>query len=356
MDLMNPTFKLLRAIGSPFVSESECPQNRREAVELYSHALKNKIGLLYLEALSREGKLGKLRLDYEKQHVIASEIISTVVRACRVLNLEGIDYTVFKTLKAYPDTPHDIDILLFGSNKEFCRARDAMLKANYKATKPGCNQLMVFDPRGGNSTNPDEGITIYGVDLYKEVAASHIIYLDKRKLSRYRAETELDGEKIKVLAPEAELTTIIIHSLIPEQLYTLATYYTTLFPIAEMKTKAVHRFIDIVKENNITSVARLNLALASALHEAAHGFIPEKLSEVSANLVGKTKETKTLAQSDFKMPYCYSWSTIIRTLLEKSKERRFTRSVARQAVSMLNPRLAKYVLSEIVDRRRRETY
>ncbi len=48
--------KLLRTIGSPFTPEQKqaLPENRSEAQELYVYATKNKIGLLYLEALKNK--------------------------------------------------------------------------------------------------------------------------------------------------------------------------------------------------------------------------------------------------------------------------------------------------------------
>ena len=47
---------------------------------------------------------------------------------------------------------------------------------------------------------------------------------------------------------------------------------------------------------------------------------------------------------------------MIRALLEKAKEKEFRRSVVVQVINMLNLKFAKYVIGDVVKRRRRETY
>ena len=71
---MNRTIKLLRVIGSPFAPdrEAELPENKQEALELYNYAIKNKIGLLYLEALKDSGKLEEFEsnaFEYEFERI-----------------------------------------------------------------------------------------------------------------------------------------------------------------------------------------------------------------------------------------------------------------------------------------------
>lgn len=56
------------------------------------------------------------------------------------------------------------------------------------------------------------------------------------------------------------------------------------------------------------------------------------------------------------MPHRYSTLTIGRTLLEKTKEKRFRRSVATQMLKMANPKLTKFIVSEFIERRKRDYY
>ena len=63
-----------------------------------------------------------------------------------------------------------------------------------------------------------------------------------------------------------------------------------------------------------------------------------------------------MRKNDFNSPHRYKISTIARTLLEKTKEKRFSESVLIQMLNMLNPKLLKLVVSSLIDRRRREIY
>jgi len=56
------------------------------------------------------------------------------------------------------------------------------------------------------------------------------------------------------------------------------------------------------------------------------------------------------------MPHRYSWATVIRTLLEMMKGEEFRRSMIAQTIHMMNPKFAKYVISQLIWRRERETY
>ena len=64
----NQTIKLLRTIGSPLLSNKPPFVNGIESSELYDLAVKNKISLLYLEALKQQGKLNKLKMKYDEDN------------------------------------------------------------------------------------------------------------------------------------------------------------------------------------------------------------------------------------------------------------------------------------------------
>lgn len=357
----NPTLKLLSATGSPFVSKQEPAENRQEALKLYNHAARNKIGLLYLKSLKNGGRLDKLGLRalYEVEREKHDKQTVTASRISRLLNSSGVSYAVFKSIMPFTATPNDVDILHFGSDIEYKKAVDVMLRSGYVEIKGQAEALqrMFHDARDGEflGQHPRQK-DVYDVDLYQKAAASYVVYLDKKKFRKYVTDTKISGTKIKVLMPEAELAAVIAHAVITEQLCTLFVYYATLHYLAEMKTEKINEFINIARENHITCPVRAHLSLVAALHKAAHGFIPEPVKRVLTELSGEISEGKDLLKNNFKMPHRYSALTLLRALLEKTKEAEFRRSAIRQAVSMLNPRLARFVVGEIILRRRRETY
>jgi hypothetical protein len=80
------------------------------------------------------------------------------------------------------------------------------------------------------------------------------------------------------------------------------------------------------------------------------------LEKVLTELGYETKERSRLVKNDFKMPHKYNWQVLNRAFLEKAREKKFRLSMVRQVASMLNPRLTRWVIYNIIGRRRRETY
>ena len=357
----NPTIKLLRTIGSPFVSGQELPGNKAEALELYNYATKNKIGLAYLESLKDQGTLEEfgLKSKYEEEqrkHDIQSV---TAIRISELFNSFDVNYAIFKSIMPFPATPNDVDIIHLGSDEEFERAAEIMLQSDYMEVKgqADAEQRMFHDTRdtGYLDIHP-QGKDVYDIDVYQKISASYVLYLDKRKLEKYVVEVDTASSKIKVLKREAELVAIIIHSIIPEMLCTLFVYYATLYHLARMNSEEIDRFIGIAKENNVTFSVKAHCSLVAELHKAAHGFVPEIIEGLLTELGDETSERKNLLKNDLKMPHKYSLSAVARILLEKAKESGFRRSAVKQMVYMLNPKLFKWVVYNIIWRRRRETY
>jgi hypothetical protein len=357
---MNPTLKLLRVIGSPFSETGkEQPADKDEALALYDHAVKNKIGLLYLDSLEKQGKLqdyGLTEKHSEELHRY-DEQTATVLRISEVYNSEGVDYAIFKSLMPFRATPNDVDIIHFGKDEEYRAAAELMLRSNYVEVKGPVDsrQRMFHDARNcqhGDAHKKD----IYDIDVYQKISASHVLYVDKEKLKKRIVQADYKGVKYKALADEAELMVIIIHSIIPEMIHTLFVYYATLYYVQKMGDPQLKEFLEVSKENNVTYSVRAHLSIVAGLHKAAHGTVPERVSGLLKSLGGKDAEEKGLLKQGYKTPYKYSVPTVVRILLEKTRENEFRKSAVKQAFYMLNPKMARWVVSEILIRRKRETY
>lgn len=248
---MNRTVKLLRIIGSPFAPEQkqELPENKEESTELYIYAMKNKIGLLYLETLKNQGRLEVFGLEseYQEEHEKHNEQVTTAFRIAKLFNSNNINYIVFKSIMPYPAVPNDIDIVHLGSDDEYKKAKGIILQNGYEeffgefGSGISPSQTMFHDSRDG----PHLGLSkkdIYDIDLYREIMASYIVYLDREKFKKYVTEMDVSGMRIRVLEPEAELVALITHSIIPEQLCTFSVYYATLHYLAKMNLEEINRF------------------------------------------------------------------------------------------------------------------
>ena len=346
----NPTIKLLRTVGTPLISTTKISEEDNESLELYDLAVKNKIPLLYLEALKQQGKLNKLRMKYEEEHARYLNFLDRLGGVSKILENANIEYVIFKTIKPYPAVPGDVDIVVLGDNDTYRRANRIFLESGYRYVREVDNT----SPTLPDLVNPEGDIV---VDLQEELELNYVIYMDKNKFEGHIVKREITPEvEIKTLAPELDLATVIMHSL-TEYLYLLGEFYTFLYSLARMSERDIDDFVAVLRENKITMAAKSFITITAVLHEAAYGVIPEKL-EYALNKLGYEKlEAGRLVKSGFKMPHRYGMSTVAKVILEKMRERRFSESVKVQIAKMLtSPRLTKYMIGEVIEMRRREYY
>lgn len=340
---MNLTIQLLRIISSPFRRIAEIPSSDLKLSELYQCSTKNRMPLLYLETLRENNELNVFTSVYEKENDAYLETLDAIARVSRVLAIESIKHVIFKTIRPYKSTTVDIDILILGNRREYKKSAKTMQKAGYR--------LVVYGPR--STTLWDQEAKI-GIDLYEQVAVSFITYMDKEKLANYPKTTRLpNGEYVKTLQPEADLACIIAHSIIKEQMYTLSEYYTFIHYLKQMN---INNFIQIVKQNNITSAVRTHATITALLHKTAHKTIPNELQKILNSLGEESLETTRLIKNNFETPHKYHTITIARSLLEITKGKTSRNSMATQFYHMLNPNFTKKFLKALMEHMKRETY
>lgn len=374
----NLTIKLLSTVGSPFTITKE-PNDNEESLELYDHAVKNKIPLLYLESLKQQGKLNKLKSKYEEEHARYLKFLNGVARVSEVLNAADLVFVIFKTIKPFPAVHGDADVIILGDDDMYRQAVEVLLKAGYVPqlsdivdVKTLTNEeeykkaveILVNPTHGGGKyglkhispTGTDLKDTKWNIDidLQKELALSYVIYMYKKNFKGYITETELlNGSKVKTPAPELDMAIVIAHSL-AEQMYLLVEFYTFLYRLSEMDEEQIGNFMDVLKENKLTMAAKSFVTVTAGLCEEAYGEVPEKVERLLDEFGYDNAEAGRLVKSGLKMPHRYSWSTLIKVFFEKMKERRFRRSVGVQMIKMLDPRLMRLVVKSMIEMRREE--
>lgn len=355
------TVKILRMIGSPFDKnghENIFENNKNKILELYSIAKKNKIGLAFLEHIKDEDKLKELDLElvYQNERKMKDDQLNTMNRISKLLNSSNVNYTIFKSLMPFPAITNDIDIIHFGSEKDYKKIIELLLRSDYMEVKGDMDaeQCTFHDTIYGKRLEPhSKKKDVYDIDIYQKIAASHLIYIDKRK---FKNEVYIYDNNIRLLRPEAELAIIIVHSIVPEMLCTLFLYYAILSHISKMNKEEINRFIYLAKYNNITFSVKIVCSIVAELHRISHGFVPDKIEQILEALGRNKREKNILIKNNFKMPHRYSSITVIRTLFEKTKESTFRKSIFEQVVYMSNPKFLIWFISEVLWRRKRETY
>jgi len=343
MIVNSQTYKLLRVVGSPF-TKSYYDIRAHEIRQLYPYALKNKMPLLYLEAVNRAGELGSLGEEYVRLRRKYAKIEEAVCKISKNLNTWGVNYAFFKSIKPYLEVTVDIDILVFGS--KYPNVLRNMRDAGY-----------VFLARGPLSATFRDVKSEVDFDVYDEVGVSRIVYLDKDVLENIAGERKLsNGEVVRSLLPEADLLSVIAHSVLKEQMYVLSEYYTTLYYLADMKDETLNSFLSLVDKCKLRLAVETHIGISAMLYYGAYGKLPICLVKLITMLKNNHLELPHGIEKGFSMPYKYHPITIIKAFLEKFGEEKAMRSFALQALNMCNPRFASFVVKKTLNRINRKTY
>jgi len=348
---LSPTHEFLRLVGSPFANRTRENFNSTQAKiqnasRLYHYATKNRMSLLYLEALKRLDILAPLRKEYNKLVDKYAKTNQAIYRVSQVLDRTGVNYTFFKSIRPYQEVTVDIDILVFGSCAEYEKVVQVLRRVGYVFLGSGPLSVTFRDSEAG-----------INLDLYYEVGASHMIYLDKDGLERFVCERKLsNGELVFSLFSEADLLAVIAHSVVKEHMYVLSEYYTTLYYLADMEEEALKSFLSLVEKCKVRSAAKTHLGITALLHYEAHRFLPASLVSLLEMLGVNQLELSRAEKMGFGMPHKYHPITTIKALVEKLGEEKARRSFASQSLSMLNLKFTSSLMKEMLQHISRESY
>jgi putative nucleotidyltransferase-like protein len=212
--LSSQSISLVRMLGIVNKFQPTFQKENGNPGSLFPLAKKNKIALLFLKTIATFGKYPEINnslLQYEEKNKSFLDLTTFV---SNLFEKKKVSYSLFKTLKPFPSTPSDIDVL-FWSKRELERAI-ALLENN------GCISL----------EKSDYGLTMFSpkhklnIDLTTQVAVSGFIYVDKEAIFKHVKTLQVSGTTVQTLEPEVDLLVIAAHSLFKEQLYTLNDYYS----------------------------------------------------------------------------------------------------------------------------------
>jgi len=329
-------------LGSPFVKKTSLILERTKIVELCSYSKNNRILLFYLEKIIKNNPHLFSTL-HQKENVRYWTTLDAIAKASQALTDSRIPYVVFKTIRPYKSATVDIDILIFGEKNNYVKAVDEMQKVG--------NKLVVRGPR--STTLLDQKANM-GIDLYEQVAAGFIIYVDKQTLKPHISNTIMEnGICVSVLDCEADLLCLIAHSMIKEQMYTLSEYFTFIYYLKKLN---IEDFLKLVQQNNLSCATRTHATITALLHKVAHGTVPKKLQEILFSLGEDKFEAARIIEKKLVTPHKYHPITIAKSLLEITKGKRTRESIATQLFHMLDLKFSKDFASKLINHVLRETY
>ena len=340
---------ILNIIGSPF-NESKNIELVNYA-ELYGIAQKNKIGLLFLESLFTGQIINGLQSELDKQRLSHNHLRTTAERVGYILNKARCKYAIIKSNFPFPAVPNDVDVLIFGDNEEYNNAIEQMKVNQFEPLTEveAPLELCLHDTSRAKHIDPMIKDP-FDVDIYKEIGAGHVIYMNKMKLINQITETTINNTKVNTLNPTSEMALSIFHSIYPEKIYTLLLHFFILHTIKQMSSTEKEKFLQICNDLKIRNAALLTLSLTESIQEICFGDSPSELTDLRTGL-GKRKAVKV-----DRLPYHYPTKDMVGAFLGKTSDPEFMMSAVRQVIAMLNPKYANYVIGVYKERMMRETY
>jgi hypothetical protein len=348
----NPTRRLLRCIGSPLL-----PGRAFDVVvedeKLFELAFRNNVEMLYIGALERAGRLHALRARSEEIAARQRETLKTIVRLSSTLTAGGIAHAVTKTLRPYPGTPNDIDCLYLGELKDYEKAGEYLLTQRYRLTGPKEMQYEFFDELQGGDFFADKTGGRFYIDLYRELAADHMPYMDSALLRHYVVDTRVEGYEapVKIFLPEAEMVVLSLHSVLMHRIVPLEVFYTYAYFIEAMDERALDKVVAVTRASHAEPAMRTVLSLMETLHQECFGEVPAKLAYLLERIGRRPSERRQLLATGMKTPHVVNLSTFVVSVFSKIRGRRARQGFFKELAHMLNPVFAIEVLYHMLSRK-----
>lgn len=303
---------LLRAIAPHFTKVDRTKIDYSD--EYYSLALINGIPLTYLESL-QENLKQKISV-YKKHTGHLRKLMEEIIHVSTLLERQNIDYAVFKTIRPYPEDTTDIDILNM-ENDNISLIVKTFTKEGYRILEKGPYTITFRSPNGVD------------VDVYNELNANWLIYIDKRVFRGCTKEVKLQNGYTRLLSSEADQLIMIAHSVIKES-YNLGHFLTTLYYLQNDRKEFTDKLVSLSIKNKLTIASRWYFTLSFLLCRDAYPTLIPEFIEVLYKLGGPHPRAYGVYEVQRFPPYTIDYFTLINVLKEKLDEPLFRRSLSNQ--------------------------
>jgi hypothetical protein len=346
---MNHTYRLIEIIGSPFVPEK--PKVSEQTLEnIYDQAFADRVALLYLDIHRKEGWSPFLEQKFQTLTGRREKTLEVIADLGTVLNRLGKnDYAVFKSMKPYPATPNDTDVILFGGKEAFNGALDTLYRENYHFHEWAPMQTTVIHPDGRGKTGRGKKGGTYYIDLYSEISTDYFLYIDKKALRPYIETRVINGRSVQNVRKEIELAIILFHNVFPERTFQLEHFYMPLYHLAE-EDFDVRVMLQFARDQKLTRALSTNLTLVEHIHKKLFGFVPERIRAILDETGRNRKELDRFIAKSETTPYMISPKTFWMSFIDKLYDPAAFKSLVSQGLHMLNPVFFMDVMRSLANR------
>ena len=240
--------------------------------------------MLYLSIYRKKDWAGILEERYlrladrrDKTLRVVSELSSTLNEFCQN------EYAIFKSLKPYPATPNDTDVILFGDKDRFNAVTEHLYSKGYLFHEWAPMQTTLIHPDGKGKTGKGKKDGTYYIDLYSDISTDYFLYIDKRSLLPYVETRIISGQEIRNVRKEVELAIILFHNVFPERTFQLEHFYMPLYHLSENDFD-VDVMIAFAEQQKLSRAIETNLTFVEYIHGEIFGFVPDQNSKPAGPL------------------------------------------------------------------------
>lgn len=343
------TSDLIKIIGSPFVKGfSDVPADVLE--KIYDKAFADRVALLYLTIHRKEGWPASLEEKYQKLNARRNRTLDVISSLGEALNEFSVkDYAIFKSLKPYPATPNDTDVINFGDKEQFKAALDHLHAKNYQFHEWAPMQTTLIHPNGIGKTGKGKKGGTYYIDMYSDISTDYFLYIDKRSLRPYVETRELNKTRFQNVKKEVELAIILFHNVFPERTFQLEHFYMPLYHLNENDFD-LEVLITFAEEQRLSYAISTNLTLVEYIHKRLFNFVPTPVSKLLDRWGRNTYELSRFITSGEETPYMFSPRTFWITFCHKLRDSNASKSLLFQVLHMLNPVFFADVIKSLKNR------
>lgn len=355
---MNKKFnsiELLKIIGSPLINK-KFTGKIIESKELFNYAFRNNIEMLYCQKLVDSNNLSILIIKFTelKKRVLDSQ--KSVIKISKILKKENIIHAVTKTIRPYPATPNDSDILYLGDLENYQEATNILVENGYKITAPNAMQYELFDASVEENYNDKKSGGRFYIDFYRELAADYMPYMDSNLLKNEIKNIEVLGENVCVLEDKAEIIVLALHSVLMHRIIPMEVIYTYSYIFDKMSESELNEIWKFVKLSHGEVAFRAVMTIMYVLYDKSFDYIPQEIT-FFINKIGLSKrEKKELIKNNLKMPHIITLRTFIYSVFSKIRGKRARQGFFKELFHMLNPFFAIEVFYHMLSKNRIEEH
>ncbi|ABW02286.1 nucleotidyltransferase family protein [Caldivirga maquilingensis] len=170
-----------------------------------------------------------------------------------VRRMDGLEYTVVKTLKPFRRIPSDIDLVV--------RRED--LGRVIRMFRNNGLRLLDWAPYGATLHSTSYN---YYLDVTTDLSVSGLVYISGEYLITHTVDRRINGVKVRAPVEPLDLLATIAHSVIKEWMFTLSDYYTAVLWLSNLT-----RVLRYARELHLTKSLMLFISMVKELSDLAFG-------------------------------------------------------------------------------------